>query len=516
MVPFALPPSILATIALLTGPVAPPQQVQEIGDLQISYTEPAVLNVEAGTFTFTGEVVARYDLTVIKSQRLVIDYRNGTGVAEGGVELTDPEAYLTTDRLEFDWNAKTGRAENVYVQVGNVRLKAEVLTIGPNVWVMERATGTLSRRKSPKYEIAAERVRIYPGRYALAEHVGMRLFGAKLGWLPQVRFDLDPRIEGFNLPAFAEKKGVGFGVSWNSSFLLNDSVALRAAWNTFPHRVPVYGLELMYMTSDPDKTFKRVRPHSDLGEQFGDGWFDNVRVRSPLSEFGSIGSPRTTYTIATAWGRSTFARPVITNDVAKMVEAVVETAGNVAGFGLRANLRLHRIRGAAKTPFVDRSVTQLAAITPAWKVANGLRFHLRGDALGTNGENTRFGWLRAQGALIWRPAESFTMGVAYSTSRMYGTPDFGFDRLFYNSALHARADYSAGPYTLRYLVRYDPATRAVFDTEYELALVAEGFEPFIIFRQSPSDFRLGVRFRIDDFVGRLQRRNVKRDIGRPF
>lgn len=516
MVPFVLPPSVLATLALLSGPAAVPQQVQEFGGLQIKFTEPAVFNVEEGTATFTGAVEARYDLTVITSQRLVIDYVNGKGTAEGGVELRDPEAFLTTDRLEFDWRARTGRAENVYVQIGNMRVRAETLTIGPDAWHMEGATATLSRRNNPKYEIMADRVTIYPGRYGVARHVGLRLFGAKLGWLPETRFDLDPRIDGFNLPSFAEKKGVGFGVSWNSSFLLNDHVALGADWDTFPRRAPVYGLELMYMTSDPDKTFRRVKPHSDLGEHFGDGWFDNVAVRSPLREAAAIGSPRVTYVLATEWSKSTFARPVITNDVSKEIEGIMETAGSVAGFGLRANARIQRIKGAPRAPFVNRAVTQLAALTPEWMVADGLGLHVRGDALGMYGQNKRFGWLRAQAALIWRPSESFTVGAAYSTSRMYGTPDFGFDRLFYTAALHARADYWAGPYTVRYLVKYDPATRAVFDTEYELALVAEGFEPFIIFRQSPGDFRMGIRFRIDDFVGRLQRRNVKRDIGRPF
>ncbi|MCH7946089.1 MAG: hypothetical protein IIC73_08780, partial [Armatimonadetes bacterium] len=108
MVPFVLPPSVLATLALLSGPTAVQQQVQEFGVLQIKYTEPAVFNVEEGTATFTGAVEVRYDLTVITSRRLVIDYVNGTGTALGGVELRDPEGFLTTDRLEFDWRARTG------------------------------------------------------------------------------------------------------------------------------------------------------------------------------------------------------------------------------------------------------------------------------------------------------------------------------------------------------------------------------------------------------------------------
>ena len=39
-----------------------------------------------------------------------------------------------------------------------------------------------------------------------------------------MRFDLDPRIQGFQIPSIAEKKGVGLGVSWSSSFFLNDDL----------------------------------------------------------------------------------------------------------------------------------------------------------------------------------------------------------------------------------------------------------------------------------------------------
>jgi hypothetical protein len=331
-----------------------------------------------------------------------------------------------------------------------------------------------------------------------------------------MRFDLDPRIDGFNLPAFAERKGVGFGVSWNSSFLLSDSAVLGATWGSFPSRLPTYGLNVIWMDADPDTTFRQLKPQDDLKEQTGDGWFDNIAIRSPRMEANSIGGARLLYMAASKWNTSTVARPEILNDVTKAYDLVFESAGTHGGFGLRANVRAQSIRESSETPFVNRLASQLALLTPVWYMTGNFGLQFRADIFNTFSENTEFGWVRGQASLLYSPTKGITMGVAFSDSHTFGTPDFEFDRRLYDSALHARFDYVRGPYTFRYLAKLDPKSGDLFDTEYEIALVAEAFEPFIVFRQFPSDFRIGVRFRIDDFVGRLQRRRVQRTIERPF
>ncbi|HXH59748.1 MAG TPA: hypothetical protein VNI20_00160 [Fimbriimonadaceae bacterium] len=491
-------------------------QTMEHKGLSIRYDQPATFDAETNTITFTGSVEAQYDLTIVRSDRLTLNYSDSTGVAEGGVVLTDPEAYMTTDRLVFDWKKRTGTATNVYVRAGNVRLWAEKLEIEPTQWTLTEAKGTLSRRINPNYKIESRTVRIYPGRYAIAEKVGFHFFGWSFGRAQEMRFDLDPRIEGFNLPSIANKKGVGLGVSWGSSFLLSENVALGANYGSFPHRLPTVGLDLTYMRVDPEKTFKQVKPADDLKEQFGDGWFDNVAVKSPLAEANSVSHPRIVYSIASKWNTSTFARPEISNDVSKPAEAIVETGGSVAGFGLRMNARVQSIRDRASSPFVTRGVVRGTLLTPVVSLGKSLGLQARLDAVAMRSEANSFGWARGLVSVLWSPINGITLGAGYSDSRTTGTPDFLLDRLLYESAYHLRADYSRGPYTFRYLIKYVPQTGALLDSEYEIALVAESLQPFITYRKNPSDFRIGIRFRIDDFVGRLQRRSVKREIDRPF
>jgi hypothetical protein len=512
---FFLPPTLPPALPLAAQEQQPQRQKMSFEGLDVEFMGMTV-DPETGTYTFTGFVTAKYDLTVVSAQELVVDAKNKKGVASGGVELRDPEAFLRTDRLDFDWGAKTGNASNVYVQAGNMRVRAETLEITPEEWRMDRAKATLSRKNNPDYEIIASKVRIYPGRYGIAQGVKLDLFGLTLGTVPEMRFDLDPRIEGFNLPAFAERKGVGFGVSWNSSFLLNDNAVLGGTWGSFPHRFPGYGLNVIWMDADPDKTFRQLKPQDDLKEQTGDGWFDNIAIKSPRMEANSIGGARLLYMAASKWNTSTVARPELLNDVSKAYELVAESAGTTAGFGMRANVRIQSIRHDAHSPFVNRFESMLAALSPVWYLTGNFGFQVRADLFNTFSENTEFGWVRGQASLLYSPMEGIMLGAAYSDSHTYGTPDFEFDRRLYDKAVHGRLDYNRGPYTFRYLLKLDPSTGRIFDTEYEIALVAEGFQPFVVYRQFPSDFRIGVRFRIDDFVGRLQRRRVERTIDRPF
>lgn len=492
------------------------RQTQEIGGLQVSYDRQVEIDTEKGTIVFQGSVRAQYDLTVVSSDTLTLDYKNNVGTASGGVTLTDPEAFLSTETLEFNWKEKTGFAKNIYVQVGNMRIRGELLTITPEMWRIDRARATLSRKANPQYEIKARVVRIQPGKYGIAKHVSLDLFGLGLGTAPEMRFDLDPRIDGFNLPSIAEKKGVGLGISWASGFLLNDNTVLGATWGSFPSRLPNYGVSVTLMNADPDKTFRQLKPMDDLKEQTGDGWFDNVSVAGPRNETAAISSPRLLYMVASKWNTSTIARPDPSDTVSKAYEVVVESSGRVEGFGVRMATRVQSIREASESPFVDRVVSHLTVQSPTLYLSHRVGLQARADVFGSLSSNETFSWTRGQVGLLWSPTDGVTLGVAYSDSRSYGTPDFGFDRRLYDRAVHARLDYVRGPYTFRYLVKYDPTTSQIFDREWEVALVMEAFEPFAVFRENPSDYRIGVRFRIDDFRGRLQRRNQSRTIDRPF
>ena len=133
MVPLLVPALISATIGLYAQAQEPQQQTQRFGNLEISYDPSAIIDLANEVWTFSGSVKIKYDQTEITCQKLTLDLKRFHGLAEGGVELHDPEAYLSTEMLEFNWQDKTGRATNVFVQMGNMRIVAETLEIAPDV-----------------------------------------------------------------------------------------------------------------------------------------------------------------------------------------------------------------------------------------------------------------------------------------------------------------------------------------------------------------------------------------------
>ena len=106
--------------------------------------------------------------------------------------------------------------------------------------------------------------------------------------------------------------------------------------------------------------------------------------------------------------------------------------------------------------------------------------------------------------------DGFQFGAAYVLAEEFGVADFEFDRLNMIEGLHFRADYRKGPYSLRYLAKYDLRASDWFDREWEVAFAAGAFEPYIQRREFPGDFVIGVRLRINEFTSRIQQREVER------
>lgn len=489
------------------------QEVKEvqIEGLTVRY-DGAKLNLATNVLVFTGSITAQYDETVIECSQLELRLDEQTGRAEGGVRLIDPAILLECDSLEFDWKNGTGEALEVIVRTGGMMIRAQSLEIRPESWFLQDVRATLSRRDKPQYELLADRVTIYPGRYGVAESVGLMLFGAKLGWLPSMRFELDPRVTGWRMPSFADKRGVGFGLSWEMSLMLSEKLSVSGFWNTFPSVFPGSGLQFTLTDVDPNTVYRKLAPKSDLLERIGSSWFDNVRVGSPEKEYHTLRDPRLSYTVGTLWNQQTDGRAVEVETVSNQFELVLETVGSQGGFGLSASARLERARPDSASPWLDRAELLTTVQAPRINLADSLQFVVRLDGFGTVSANGGYGWVRGLVGLVYTPTSSLTLGIAYANSGSWGTPDFPFDPLVYPTSLHARADFVSGPYTVRYLVRYDPTSQTVFDTEYEIALAAESFEPYITFREFPSDFRMGIRFRIGPLRDRLSRRKTERDV----
>jgi hypothetical protein len=343
----------------------------------------------------------------------------------------------------------------------------------------------------------------------VARRVFVHVYGTKLGPVSSIPFSLRKRVKGIGLPSIANRKGVGVGVSWDGQVPLGDQASASAFWNSFPKRPNGFGLEVAYSPLDPDSD-TLISPGTDLGERAGDGWFNNVAVRSPEQESSDIKAQRLSYSIGSVWNQGTVARGSFAETVSKALEVTAETGGSRDGWGARGSVRLQSIREAADKPFLSRSVAQLTVKPPDWPMGRDIRAVARGDAFGAASERNRFGWARFEAGLIYQPSKPFRFGAAWVTGGSTGNPDFDFDRLYSRSAVHFRADWTSGPYTARYLAKYDLDRKLWYDREYELAIVANVFEPYILFREFPADTRFGVRFRLDGLVDKLKQRRQSR------
>ncbi len=507
---------------MVPGPILPPIEARPVlavvqnavqtqrlpGGLTVTFRESA-LDAETSELVLAGDVTATYGETVLSCPSLRLNTEKMTGVAEGGVTLLDPEGRLTCQTLSFDWGQQTGAGTDIVLQADNVHITAQSLQVFPGRWELSDARGSLSRVGTAPVSFLARSVTIDPGHGGVARGVYLLAYGAKIGPVPRMSFSLNRRVKGIGIPSITNKKGAGLGVSWDASIAVGDHGAASGFWGAFPRNEPGFGLQYAYSAVSPDSP-TLITPEGDLGERFGDAWFENIGVKSLDDEESDLRFKRKTFAIGSFWNQSTTGRPVDQDNVSKRYEAVFDAGGEFSGFGSRTTVRLQSIRSSSTDPFKERAVVQSTALSPQYRVLPGLAALARADGFGTLSDAGTYGWGRVEAGLVYRPIQQLTMGASYSVGGSAGTPDFPFDGLWTNHSLNLRADYVVGPYTFRYLAKYDDDKDVWYDREYEVSLAAREFEPYIVFRQFPSDTRFGIRFRIDRLRDRLMRRHQNR------
>jgi len=479
------------------------------GGLTVNWTE-CENDLETGTVVFRGQVSATYDQTRLSCDELILNTNTKSGQAKGTVRLSDPEGFFLADNAEFNWAAKTGFATTVQMNLGNVRIWVDRVDVEPGRWILTNARTTLSRRKLHEHELIAATATVFPGKKLVLTNVAFRVFNMRLGDLPKLSLSLDRRVTGWRMPSISNKRGEGFGLNWEGSFLLNDEAGLSAFVSSFPKNAPGYGLQLGRSWIRPDESITKIASAGDLGERFGDGWFDCVSITSPDDELELIGAKRRSVNIGTAWNQSTSGRPEDSTNLSKAWEVIGETGGKMNGFMGYVNTRIQSIRPSTPESFLNRIELQTTVSHVPWRIGKDLVFIARADGFGTSSSRGNYGWVRGLAGFQYRPTKNLVLGAAYISGRDAGTPDFAFDPLYSESAYHVRADLNIGPYTVRYLAKYDLGMNRWYDQEYEFALVMESFEPFVVVRGFPSDFRIGFRFRMDSLIDRLQRRAQNR------
>lgn len=453
---------------------------------------------------FEGEVVVESGQTKVFADRVTVDEATRTATAEGGVRVEDPDAQIEASYATFNWGTRSGVAREARLKAATVTLSAEEIAFEPGLQTATHATFFLARQSQPPVFLTAGSIRVRAGEVVTADAVSLNLYGLKIGPYPRLSLRLDDRVESLKLPEITFREGK-FGLEWSGAFLVSQRGLFTFSSIALPNEPTRGQARLDFdLTRSGAGQFGRRNAFGERGE---DGYFNQIMVDSPDEELASFRTERFTIGVGSSFNEASIARPMDEDRITRpwFVEAYRHQA--LGPFSTRASVGLEQVRPRPDAPFLERGVAQFSAVAPHYDFG-GLSSHLRIDLFGTAGRRS-YGWARVEAGFFARPMDGLTLGVARLFSATSGTPDFAIDGLYSRSAWHFRADYERGPYTLRYLAKYDQGLGGFYDYEYEAALVADVWEPFVMYRRFPGTFQFGVRLRLDEFREILRRRTAR-------
>jgi lipopolysaccharide export system protein LptA len=498
---------IAAALGVGQGATAP-SRIQLDEDLVVS-SESSHFDPLTQTFTFSRGVVATYGVTTVRADRLVIHNASGdqNGEAVGHVQLEDPDVNMTAENLRFSWKpeARTGHAENAVIHIANVTLRVKRAEIKPEQWDLYDVSGTACRNDPPFIEARTRHLVVHPGKSGKAVRPTLYVLGNRIVSLPDRSFNLNPKTEGFNLPALSYRRGAGLGISFQSGFLLTPQTNLAVSAGVFPGSLPGYGATLTRSLLPEERVNNIVTPASELGERFRTGYLENIQVTSPDQERRSLRNEKRSIAVSSVWNQGSVARGTRVS-YSKPLEGVYEVGGAADDIGFIGQARMQTIRANNGPIHTRLLLSGTAGITPR-PIAANLDLVGRVDTslfLGTN-----FGWVRGSAGLVYHPVPQVALAGGAFLSQEFGSTIFEVDRLYAKNGFVFRADFNLGPTKFSYMQKWDQ-TLGWFDREYTASQVVGCLEPFVLYRKYPNDYNFGVRFRLDEFYDVLRRRDFRR------
>lgn len=496
-----------AALMAIQAQAVTPKTMQLPGNVKVTY-ESGVYDITTDTWAFDSGVVVDYDVTEIRADHVDIDEKNQHGSATGHVELDDPIARVRADKLEVWWaiDGQRGHAENAEVNLGSSHLKVKTLDIGPKLWVLQEVEITTSIAHPPWYEVHSPLLSVQPGKLGKLKKPTIYILGHRIVTVPDQTFNLDKRTEGVAMPGINYSRQYGLGASWGGGFLLDHRTDLNFSVGSFPDSRPGYGVTVSRSLLPDDKPITFLTPLSDFGERFFYGFLENIAIASPESEDRQLRSPRQTISVDSVWNQALFDRDS-PNAFSKAIEGVYEVGGKSGPFGFISQARLQTINELGY-PFITRLQLIESIGPPQIQITPTLHTLTRLDA-DVFLDSGAYEWVRGQAGLAFQPIPQFRLSAGAYYSGDAGNPQLPIDPLLSRDGYLARADLLMGPTKASYLIKHDP-NLGWYDHEYSISQVVGCFEPFLMYRESPSYYQLGLRLRLDNLTDLLTQRNFKR------
>ncbi|RYG37715.1 hypothetical protein EON81_05850 [bacterium] len=502
----------IGAVAVAVGAQAPQVPAQSPGvllDEQIRIVgSQTYQNLVTGVSRFSNGVTVYYGPTKITAESVVADRGKQTASASGNVIITDPEGTIQATDIELNWaeGSRRATAQNVRIELAGARLRAKSAVLTDTLWVFENIEGTTCGQNTPFYSIRSPRFEIVPGKSGTLVKPVVSLFGRKLLTLPSQRFNLDPRVQGIRPPNIAYRKDQGIGIAWNGQFLIDSQTAGAFDLGAFRGGYPNYSLGISRSFVSSEKTKAFITPRDDLGDRFNVGYFDSIELNSPNAGFRNLSNPRSTLAVSTQFNRGAVIGPSELS-YSRPLDIAYELGGKSGSIGTIGQIRAQNIR-AQGYPSVNRISMGGTAITDVLPVGKRLGVVGSIDAQSFLSQN-QYGWARASAGLVYEPISQLRLGAATFLGKEFGESDFPADELYAKSGYALRADLTLGGLRARYMLKYD-TQRKWYDREYSINQAIGCIEAFVLYRQYPQTYLVGVKLRVDQFVDLLQRKKFER------
>lgn len=467
-------------------------------------------NAQSDLFTFSDGVRVLYQQSVLTADKLQVQPGEVKKLrAQGKVRLVDPDGQIEADDLEITWKegSQSGHATNVVARIADARITAETMDIKPDRFDFHNVTGTTCVRRNATYMLRARNLVVIPGSYAVADRPSIYLFGHKIIDLPIRRYNLDRRSEGIRIPALTYRQGFGVGVNWTSGFLLNSQTNLSIATSVFRKLRPSFGVLWTKSFVPATSSTSLTAPRSEILERFNYGFLDSIENPNPEAENLALRARKSTLSIGSTLNETAIGLGFNTQ-ISKIIDTAYEIGANVRGWGalgtvrfqtLKENNDAYSTRGSLRATFSS----PLTRVTPTITQFNRVEI---GSFVGTK----QFTWAIVQSGLAYRPSRLWSFSAGGFASQNFGTQEFIADQLFATRGLIWRVDYQSRLTKFSFLRKWD-VNRKWYDQEYLVSQAVGCVEPYVLYRQFPGDFRVGVRLRLDDITDVFRNRSIDRN-----
>jgi hypothetical protein len=438
---------------------------------------------------------------------------SGTVHAEGEVVLANPVGTLHAATLDLNYYSRTGVAHGASIDVPGLTLEAEEVDVTADRYLLKNVLAR-STERHPVYLLRIRKVEVKKGQQVVARQAGLSLFGQHIYTFPRLTKSLDERVSGIGFPTLTLNSAFQPGIAYNSSLLVDQFTAAEAGYNASPGNFPSYSLQLSRSTVDPGQTAGFITPRTDLDERFGYGYFDNVQVRDPKTEFNYVSARRDTVSVGSFWNRGTidrlnyqvFTKPLQVSYEHAMALGPLRTLTQASV----ADVRLEASEGYLQqgTPIGSdhlRFEAQSIAETPPWRWSRDITGHYRLVAATYQGGSHTFSWVQSQLGATYRLPRYFRVGGALVMATEIGDPLFLSDRLYSKNGFYGRVDFDYGPRRISVLSRFDFDRNRFFDHEIAYTQLAGLFSPFIAIRAFPAGVRIGIQLRANNIFKAAER-----------